>query len=107
MIINVGTFVDLVHMDTQLQELMDLALRWSAILYLKKVDQLPSLFAGSGLLFHRLGSFRGLEALSVDGFDSSWTEFTKFVPMFRLIFETEDLSKTQLWAIWMRYLDQM
>lgn len=113
MVINVGTLVASAHMDTQLQEYMDLALRWTAILYLKNVDRLFDLVSASGarnadvVLFHKLGSFRGIAALSVDGFDRSWKEFKKFVPMFRLVFETETMDETQQWAIWMRFLDQM
>ncbi|CAG8983102.1 hypothetical protein HYALB_00004544 [Hymenoscyphus albidus] len=123
LVITMGTLVNSADMDTQLQEYMELALRWGEVLYFENIDRLSEMGSGpiTGSInvevtfYHRLRSFQGIAALSVSKDPVKFSldplkfsnEFKKFIPVFRVAFKVVPPNDNNLWVIWEECSDQI
>ena len=99
-------------MEKQLQEYLELGLRWKAIVHFKKADQFVDENSASNigpgniqyLFFRELESYSGIVALTTNRVGKINEEF---ISLFAIIFQFQALQREQQVRIWMTFLEQL
>jgi hypothetical protein len=99
-------------METQLQEYLELGLRWKAIVHFKAADQLveandggnPQLGNVRYTFFREMELYKGIVAISTNRADVFDKEFVSII---RLTFAFSSLTEEQRMAVWKAMLVQL
>lgn len=97
-------------MEAQLQEYLELALHWGAIILFRKADQFLNEDNASQpgnlqyLFFRELESYTGIVALTTNRVGRMNEEFTS---LFTLIFQFDSASDEDRMKIWRSVFDQL
>ncbi|KAF8848267.1 P-loop containing nucleoside triphosphate hydrolase protein [Acephala macrosclerotiorum] len=106
--VDASRFTGTMDMETQLQEYLELALRWNAIVLFRKADQFVAEHAASQqgnlqyLFFRELESYTGIVALTTNRVGRMNEEFTS---LFTLIFQFNPACDSDRMKIWENLLD--